>query len=125
MPTPVISVGAALDFAQRRLGGPLSTKETNPTATTTVAQLLENNADRMVAIIFNLGANDVYIAFNSAVSSTNGIKLVASGGFIIIQAEDDFTIQSFPIFAIANGGNSAMYVFELIRIVQTVTPVGT
>jgi len=110
-----VSVGAALTWAQSQLGGVLYQKELNPTVTTTPAQLLENNGDRVALVIVNLGTVDVFISFNSGVSSTNGIKLVANGGFVTFTLRDDFTIQSFQFWAIAASATSSVYTFELIR----------
>jgi len=117
-PTIDYTVGAALAWSQQQLGGLLEIKESNPTATTSAAQLVENNADRVALIIFNLGANDVFIAFNSGVSSTNGIKLVANGGFVTLTLRDDYTIQSYNFWFIAAAATSSVYVFELLRRVE-------
>jgi len=113
--TPGFTVGAALQWSQKELGGLLLEKDSNPTMQVTATQIVENNADRVVLVVFNLGVNDVYMSITADVSATNGIKLVANGGFIIIELRDDFTLQTRQWWGLGNGGTSACYVLELVR----------
>jgi len=113
--SPGFSVGAALQWSQKELGGLLLEQDSNPTMQITATQIVANNADRVVLVVFNLGANDVYMSITADVSPTNGIKLVANGGFIIIELRDDFTLQTRQWWGIGNGGTSSCYVLELVR----------
>lgn len=109
--------GAALTWTQTQLASVIFQKETTPTVTINVSQLIENNADRVALVIINLGASPVQIGFSDQVSATNGITLFASGGSITFTLRDDFTLQTFPIWAICPlGGSQALYVAEFIAI---------
>jgi hypothetical protein len=44
------------------------------------------------------------------VSSTNGIFVQASGGSMGVIADDDGELAGYEVFAIAIGGNSAVFV---------------
>ena len=114
-----ISTGAALTWLESQIGGPCYTKESNPNASTVTAQLYENNGDRLASVIFNLGPNDVFIAFNAGVSSSNGIKIVANGGFASFTLRDDFTLPTFPLYFVSTIATSLCYVLESIAVVPT------
>lgn len=112
--------GAARAFTEVALGGPCNEIESNPTAQTAAGVLLQGNPDRVGLVMVNLGTNDVFVSLNSGVSTSNGIRIAASGGNITMDVRDDFTIPSRTWYAIANGGTSAMYILEEVR--QQYTP---
>ena len=107
--------GAARAFTEVLLGGPTIEVESNPTATNSVTVLLQANPDRVGLVFVNQGANDVFISLNAGVSTTNGIRLAASGGSITMDVRGDFTIPSRTWFAITTAGTSAMYILEVNR----------
>lgn len=107
--------GAARAYTEDQLGGPCDETESNPTVQLTAGVILQGNPDRVGLVFINLGANDVYIALNSAVSATNGIKVGASGGSATLNVRDDFTLVSRTWYGIASGGTSAIYILEEIR----------
>lgn len=113
--TPVM-VGAALQYTQSVTNSETETYDYNPTITTSVSQLLPNNADRLELIIFNLGANDGYVHWDGAVSSTNGFKVNANGGFLLFKVKDDFTLVARQFFAVSTIGNTTFTVVEVVRI---------
>lgn len=110
-----VATGAALQFAIDQLGGPVYELESNPTIGAAVATVIEGSGDRVGLLIVNLGANDLYISLNSGVSSTNGIKLAASGGLAAFDVRDDFTLPARKFFGISPNGNTSVYVYELVR----------
>lgn len=111
----VRTTGAARWWTENQFGGPTRENETNPNIQTTATIVVKNNPDRVGLIIVNLGANDVYIALNNGVSSTNGIKLPASGGNVTMTVRDDFTLPAREWDGIGNGGASLVYVLEEIQ----------
>lgn len=118
--TPINTfIGAARATAESYLGGPCDELESNPTITTTVGVGIDGNGDRVGLVFVNLGANPVYISLNSGVTSSNGILLGQSGGNISMTVRDDFTLPSRRWYAVSTGGNSAVYVLELIRRIIT------
>lgn len=109
-------IGAALQYAQTILGGPLTEAETNPTIGTAVADVIIGNGDRVGLVVINLGTQDLYIGLNSGISSTNGIKLAASGGNIAMDVVHDYTLVTRNWKGIAPGGNTNVYVLEIFRV---------
>lgn len=109
------AIGAALQYAELQLGGPLVENDTNPTCGTSATVLIDGSGDRVGLVIVNLGANNVYISTDSNVSTTNGILLSANGGNISMDVVRDFTFPSRRWWGIASGGTSACFVLELVR----------
>jgi hypothetical protein len=121
MATPVLGpilFGSNLTFAEKNLASLLTQNLTNPALTTTASQILVNNADRMELIIFNTGANDAMILMDPSVSTTNGFRLFANGGFIIFKLIDDYTLMTLPFFALSVAATTTLTVVELVRIVS-------
>jgi len=86
------------------------------TVGTTAAMIARNNPDRFAIIIINLSANTLYVAFDSEVSSTKGIRLGANGGSYTLIAEEDLELTAHELWAIATGINSAIYVAEVVVV---------
>ena len=112
------TTGAARWWTEGQLGGPTRENESNPTCQNAPTKLVNNNPDRVGLIMINLGANDVYIALNNGVSTTNGIKLPANGGNVTMTVRDDFTLPGREWDGITNAATSAMYVLEEIADVN-------
>lgn len=110
-----ITFGAAYTFSEAQLRGDVRVNLKNPAVTTTAAQLVENNADRVELTIFNTGANPIFVLPGEGVSLTNGIQLVANTGFITFKLRDDFALTGYDFSAIASGGSSVITVIEVIR----------
>jgi hypothetical protein len=111
--------GTARHATEKALGGPTRENETNPTIQTTATMLVAANPDRVGLVIINLGTNDVYMALNNGVSTSNGVKLSAGGGNVSLNVNDDFTLVAREWDAIANGGTSAVYVLEILSDIYT------
>lgn len=107
-------LGATNRVAEREFGVPTKVNKNPVTASiaVTATQILRNNSDRLAFIIINLGANDVYINIEAAVSTTNGIKLGASGGATGFSVKDDGELLSEEFWAIGDGGVSIVLILE-------------
>jgi hypothetical protein len=116
MGLPVVAVGAARAYAEKIFGGPLTEQETNPTCGISATVLIDGNGDRVGLVIVNQGANNVFISTGPAPSTTNGILLSSSGGSVTMDVTKDFTLPTRRWYGIANGGTSAMYVLEILRV---------
>lgn len=119
MPSIKIATGAARQYTEDQLGGPCNEAESFPTATTAITTLVHGNGDRVGLIFMNLGANPVNVGLTSAAGPNNGILLSANGGVLGMSVRDDFTLPSREWFVLATGGNSQMYVLELVRVSLT------
>jgi len=105
----------AREFTLKRFGFPTRPVE-NPVVAavgTTAAEILRNNPDRVFWLVVNLSANVVYVGFSGDVSSTKGIRLDAYGGWTSSSVEEDGEAVTYPVFGIATGAASAIYVLEI------------
>lgn len=75
----------------------------------TVTKVLNNNPDRLSYTVINLSGNNVYVAFDQAVSASRGILIAASGGSLTLIAEEDGELAGYELFGIAVGGVADIY----------------
>lgn len=75
-------------------------------------QILRNSPDRMSYLIVNLGDYDVYVSMDGHPSTTHGILLMSHGGSITSDIESDQEMVAYPMYAIADGGVSEVYIIE-------------
>lgn len=114
-----IRKGAALEFTEIDLGGPVVEQESFPVCQLTVTDIAPGNGDRVGLVIMNLGANPVYISLSPSVGPAAGLLLSANGGLTTMAVRDDFTLPSRAWKMISTGGTSQMYILELIRFSAT------
>jgi hypothetical protein len=84
------------------------------TVLTTATPILSGNQNRLGLLICNTGNNNIYVSPKTDVSVGHGILLVAASGILTMKWRDDFTLLSLPYYAIADGGNSTAFVFEVV-----------
>lgn len=118
-PQGSVATGAALQYTQNVLGGPVVENDSNPTIGATVGTVIEGNGDRVGLVIINVGGNDLFIALDSGVSATNGIRLGANGGSVSMDVVNDFTMASRKWYGVAPTGNTNVFVLELARYALT------
>lgn len=105
-----IPYGAAREITQKRWGIPLNFVETNFTVTASAQVAAKNNPDRVSLTFVNNGANDMFIALSTIVSSV-GIKIVSSGQAINFNVDDDGEMPAQAWWAISSLGTS-LYILE-------------
>jgi hypothetical protein len=108
--------GAAAVFARRQLGGDVGETEAVESIGTTASKVLDNDPERVTALLVNMSANTIYLAFDEAVSSTRGIILAANGGTLITSVRDDFMLPTHSFWAVASAAASNLYVLTSRRI---------
>ena len=82
------------------------------TVATSVTKILANDPMRLSLVIFNLGANSVFVAPDNLVSASRGIYLAPNGGSVSLIWDTDFELCSRDWYAIASGASSTIYVLE-------------
>jgi len=82
---------------------------------TTATLILKNNPNRLAFIIHNLGAYPVFLGFTSDVSITKGARIDPNGGAYSMIWDEDFDATAWAIWAIADGGTSAVYTIEIVE----------
>lgn len=83
---------------------------------TSAAQILKQNPNRFAFTVINLSGNTLYINTTSNVSSTDGIRVSASGGSAFFEWRLDGELPSREWYAVATGASSAIWVLTLVSI---------
>lgn len=108
-------MGALKDFVAKKFGR--STRAiTNPvtdTCGTTATVLLQNNPDRLAAIIINLGATAMYVAWDRDVSASHGILVVSGGGSLTLIADEDGELVGYELYGVAITNPVDVFVMEV------------
>lgn len=110
-------MGKTLSELLKERFGVKTTYRVNPLGATvgvSIVKIASYNPNRLGLIIFNLSANDVYIAPDSDVAATKGIKLQPNGGGTSFVWSEDFELCSFEWYAIASAAASTIYVLEVL-----------
>lgn len=110
-----ISIGAAMQYAQDQLGGPLVENETNPASSATPSVAIDGNGERVALIMVNNGANDIFVAVSAAVGASFGVRLGANGGNVTMNVRDDWTLPTRRWWMVSPSGASNLYIVELYR----------
>lgn len=117
-------VGAARRYLASKFGGLFAELESVATVGVAAATLVGNNPDRLALLVIGLGANNVFLGLQQNVSASRGIQLAPNGGSVAMIVDEDFTLPTRELFAIAPGGNTAVYVLELVRNVALLAAEG-
>jgi hypothetical protein len=75
-----------------------------------------NNPRRVKLLLLNLGAVDVFVSFTSDVSTSSGLKLVASTGTLEANAADDGEEVISELYAIASAAGNTVMISEVLAI---------
>jgi hypothetical protein len=110
------SEATAADFAIRRWGGPTVNRLTSVTVGTTVTRIVANNPRRVKYTLLNLGAVDVFVSPTADVTTSAGLKLVASTGTGEVNAADDGEEVIQEVYAIASAAGNTVMISEVVRV---------
>lgn len=103
-------------YAISRWGGPTTPSLTSVTVGTNVSRIVLNNPRRVKLLLLNLGASDVYVGFDSSVTTSAGFKLVASTGFLESNAADDGEEVISEMWAISGTLGNTVMVSQVYRV---------
>ena len=110
------AIGAAMQFTEKELGGPVVETENVVAVDSTPVRLVAGNGDRVGLVVINLGAANAYVALSSVPSSSLGLLLGSTGGNMALTVRDDFTLTSREWWAVVPaGGPCNLYVLEYSR----------
>lgn len=82
------------------------------TVGTSATRLWESDAKRLMLVFQNLGATVVYLHFSRDVSNTNGLRLAANGGSIVMEAARDGELVRREWFGISSA-NCVIFTMEM------------
>ena len=103
-------------FAISRWGGPTTSSLTSVTVGTSASRIVSNNARRVKLVLLNLGVSDVFVGFDSSVTTSAGMKLVASTGFLESNASDDGEEVLTEFWAISASAGMTVMVSQVYRV---------
>ena len=103
-------------FSISRWGGPTTPKISTATVGTTASRIILNNPRRVKLLIMNFGASDISVGFDSSVTTTSGIKVVASTGFMESNASDDGEEVLSEFWAISSAAGNNIVISEVYRV---------
>ena len=86
------------------------------TASTTAQLVLGNNPNRFAFIIVNLGAKVCYLSLTNGVSSTEGIRLDANGGYASMLWDEDFQMVAWAWWAVSTAAATRLVILEVVEI---------
>jgi len=107
--------GAATILAESDYKGHLVVNETNPVAAIGSTNILGGDPERTIMLVYNLSASEIFVGFGVGVSSSNGILLPPSGGFVGINAKDDYAVVNLPLYAYSAAGGNQLYILTMRR----------
>ena len=110
------SEATASRFSISRWGTPTTPRLTSATVGTTASRIVVNNPRRVKLLLLNLGAVDVFVSFSSDVSTSSGLKLVASTGTLEANAADDGEEVISELYAIASAAGNTVMISEVLAI---------
>lgn len=113
MPKPL--EGAAAKFAAIKFGGPVTAIDDVASVGVTQSQIFAPDADRLLVMLINMSTNLMYAGFDELVGSTRGIFLAANGGSLILLADEDLVLTTFPIHVISTGVTSNLFHLQVRR----------
>lgn len=111
--------GAALNYLRKKFGGNFREQESTPVIGVAAAQVVGNNPDRLALLIMDLGASTLFAGLLPTVNANAGIQIAPNGGSMSLIVDEDFTFTTRQFFAVSPGGNTQLYVLELIREIAT------
>ena len=103
-------------FAISRWGGPTTPKISTATVGTTATRIILNNPRRVKLLIMNFGTSDIAVGFDSSVTTSTGIKIVAVTGYMESNASDDGEEVLSEFWAISSAAGNNIVISEVYRV---------
>jgi len=85
------------------------------TVQTTATLILRNNPDRIFWMAINLSGNRGYVGWDAQVSSTRGLPVSPTGGFISCTLEEDGELTIHEVYALLENAAGTWYIVEIER----------
>jgi hypothetical protein len=108
--------GAAQEFIERLVGGFFVTRERDVTLTTTAAEILRNDPERVGWLIIVTGATQAQLAFNINIATATAILVPGIGGSFSANVREDFTLTTVSVYGNVAAGTTTLHIIEIIRV---------
>lgn len=96
------------EYLLKTFGGHFEVENVSVSVGTGLTEAAQGAGDRSVLIFINTSANTIYLLPDYAVSTTRGIVLNASGGFLSMNMAQDFVMPTLPWYAVASVAASTL-----------------
>ena len=93
-----------------------TTVKINPitnTVNTSATLILGNNPERIFWLAVNLSTNKGYVGWSADVSSSKGIPIAPSGGYVSCTLEEDGELTIHEVWAVLENASGTFYVLEI------------
>lgn len=112
MPRPL---GAAAILARKDIKGDVVANELNPVTVAGVVNVLGGDPERVQFLLYNLGASTIYMGFSGDVGATNGILVPPNGGFVGVNAYDDYDLATIAVYVSCTVAGNQLYILSTRR----------
>jgi len=108
-------LGAAAKLAEKDYGGGLVTDETSKQPALGTSNILSGDPERVITVLYNLSASAVYAGFTGSVGTFSGMLIPPNGGFLLINAVEDYEVATLPLFIYTPVANPDLYIMTTRR----------
>jgi hypothetical protein len=106
---------ALQEYLESRVFGDYTINPTTLNLTNTWSQVLNHNYERMNYCLVNVGNTTIYLQIGRLIPTVIGIALFANGGFMSVNARDDYAMVGIEVWGMALGSGSVINCWEIIR----------
>ena len=107
--------GAVEAILEKLVGGRFAVEERTVTVTTTVAELLRNDPERVDWLIVNTGAVELEVGWTRPATGADSIPIAANGGSLTVNINEDFVLPTHSLLASVNAGSTTVKVTTIRR----------
>lgn len=101
----------------KRLFGELTTTDTSESVVNVkVGRVVQRNPNRVHLTVINTSDSDVFLNFSVFVSATNGIRLTANGGLMMLKVDDDADTVLSEIYGVSTVDGKSLTIIETVIV---------
>ena len=108
--------GAAAEFVAALVGGFFVVRERDVTLTTTAAEFVRNDPERVAYLVVVTGATEAQLAFNIQIAVATAIRIAGAGGFFSTNVREDFTLPAVSLYGRVAAGTTTVHIVEVVRV---------
>jgi len=109
------SIPALQEYVSSNFFGSFVADQRNVSVGASPTKLLDHSFERMSFVLVNLGAEAIYVKPSSDPSTTSGIYIGASGGFLSVDVHSDLILPGYEWYAVTASGTSDVFIIEINR----------
>lgn len=107
--------GAAALLAEKDFKGSFVTSDFNDTTVGGAENILPGDPERTIVVLYNLSPSEIFIGFSANVTPNNGMLIPPNGGFLLINASEDYEVATLPLYVYASSIGYRYYVMTTRR----------